>query len=209
MASNQRQLEQKEQQAIAYIRSNIDLTDKQMVAKVYRQLIHQNTFQTPAGLAFVKELEGILSEKPKDDAPGRTKDGERLYTKEEVLTELRKLKQIQERKVQMLAVSTTILGIMVVLMLAISLTSKLPTIVNYKQVVTDEYASWDVELRNREEALRERERALLEKETQYVDSMESQRTYYDTQNMDALDDTEATEDTGASEDAEANVNDEE
>jgi len=198
MASNQTAAEQKEQQAVNYIRAHADLTDSVVVEKLYEQLVSSNTFRTSVGLAFLEELEQLQS----GETAVQTSSMEvmeptiKTYTKTEVLAELRKVKAIQERKVQLLTVSTVILGIMVIVMLAISMTSKLPTIVNYKDMVTDEYASWEQELTNREQEVRRREQELLEKESQYVESMDQQRNAgvtYDTTNMDALED-ETTED---------------
>ncbi|MCR4998555.1 MAG: hypothetical protein K6A05_01800 [Lachnospiraceae bacterium] len=203
MASRDLALEQKELQAISYIRKNIDLSDRTVVEKVYRQLTEQNTLQTQVGKAFLDELNAILYPEAvpqmmqykvvqADGEVYRDPQGERLYTKQEVLTELRKLKNIEKGRVQLLTVSTVILGIMVVAMLAISLTSKLPTIVNYKSMVTDEYASWETQLRTREDAVRKREQELLEKETDYVERLNrlEQQTTYQSENMDALDEGE-------------------
>lgn len=191
MAGNQSAMEQKEQQAVNYIRAHADLGDVAVVTKLYEQLVSSNTFQTRIGRSFLAELEGIIGgeEHPMPESDARVMEPTiKMYTKTEVLAELKKVKAIQERKVQLLTVSTVILSVMVVIMLAISLTSKLPTIVNYKDMVTDEYAGWEQELRSREDEVRRREQELLEKESQFVESMEQQTpsVTYDTENMDAL-----------------------
>lgn len=200
MATNQKALEEREQQAVDYIKANANLSDLAVVEKIYQQLSKQGTFQTAIGLGFLQELETLLL--PEEELePEVSKPTVKMYTKEEVVAELKKAKTKQQKKVQILTVSTVILAIMVVVMLGISMTSKLPTVLNYKDMVTDEYASWETELRNREEEVRRREQELLEKESQYVESMDrqnqEQQTHYDTEDMDSLEEEDTGEDTEA------------
>lgn len=200
MATNQKALEEREQQAVDYIKANANLSDLAVVEKIYQQLSKQGTFQTAIGLGFLQELETLLLPEEEPE-PEVSKPTVKMYTKEEVVAELRKAKAKQQKKVQILTVSTVILAIMVVVMLGISMTSKLPTVLNYKDMVTDEYASWETELRNREEEVRRREQELLEKESQYVESMDrqnqEQQTHYDTEDMDSLEEEDTGEDTEA------------
>ncbi|MBQ4373052.1 MAG: hypothetical protein II785_03015 [Lachnospiraceae bacterium] len=200
MATNQKALEEREQQAVDYIKANANLSDLAVVEKIYQQLSKQGTFQTAIGLGFLQELETLLLPEEEPE-PEVSKPTVKMYTKEEVVAELKKAKAKQQKKVQILTVSTVILAIMVVVMLGISMTSKLPTVLNYKDMVTDEYASWETELRNREEEVRRREQELLEKESQYVESMDrqnqEQQTHYDTEDMDSLEEEDTGEDTEA------------
>ncbi|MBQ2467334.1 MAG: hypothetical protein II506_06135 [Lachnospiraceae bacterium] len=200
MATNQKALEEREQQAVDYIKANANLSDLAVVEKIYQQLSKQGTFQTAIGLGFLQELETLLLPEEEPE-PEVSKPTVKMYTKEEVVAELKKAKTKQQKKVQILTVSTVILAIMVVVMLGISMTSKLPTVLNYKDMVTDEYASWETELRNREEEVRRREQELLEKESQYVESMDrqnqEQQTHYDTEDMDFLEEEDTGEDTEA------------
>ena len=200
MATNQKALEEREQQAVDYIKANANLSDLAVVEKIYQQLSKQGTFQTVIGLGFLQELETLLLPEEEPE-PEVSKPTVKMYTKEEVVAELKKAKTKQQKKVQILTVSTVILAIMVVVMLGISMTSKLPTVLNYKDMVTDEYASWETELRNREEEVRRREQELLEKESQYVESMDrqnqEQQTHYDTEDMDSLEEEDTGEDTEA------------
>lgn len=200
MATNQKALEEREQQAVDYIKANANLSDLAVVEKIYQQLSKQGTFQTAIGLGFLQELETLLLPEEEPE-PEVSKPTVKMYTKEEVVAELKKAKTKQQKKVQILTVSTVILAIMVVVMLGISMTSKLPTVLNYKDMVTDEYASWETELRNREEEVRRREQELLEKESQYVESMDrqnqEQQTHYDTEDMDSLGEDDTGEDTEA------------
>ncbi len=60
---------------------------------------------------------------------------------------------------------SVILNILLVLAMAamfvISLNSDYPNIINYKRAVTDQYATWEQELTERESAIREKERELM------------------------------------------------
>ena len=211
MAAQDEALVRKEQQAVNYIRKNIDLDDIQVVEKVYNQLKRQATFQTPVGLNFLQELaEKIATVRAEEAQKTDPETGIKLnlYTKDQVLAELKKVRAIQQKKVQLLTTSTIILTVMVIVMFIITATSKLPTIINYKQMVTDEYANWDMELRNREDEVRRREQEVLEKEEQVIQQMnqlnQATNTYYNTEDMDALNNAE-----DVAQDTEETINDEE
>ena len=60
MATNQKALEEREQQAVDYIKANANLSDLAVVEKIYQQLSKQGTFQTAIGLGFLQELETLL-----------------------------------------------------------------------------------------------------------------------------------------------------
>lgn len=53
-----------------------------------------------------------------------------------------------------------LLAVLVAAMFMITLKSDNPNILNYKNAVINEYASWDQELREREKTVREKEKAL-------------------------------------------------
>lgn len=59
---------------------------------------------------------------------------------------------------------TIILIVTVCVMFFISLSSNLPTIVNYRTKITDEYSSWQDELDEKEKELDKREQELNKKE---------------------------------------------
>ena len=63
---------------------------------------------------------------------------------------------------------------MVVVMFALTLTSDSPNILNYKNELEDEYASWDEELTMREQAVKEREAAV--EQAQQAQEAEQQST---------------------------------
>lgn len=53
-----------------------------------------------------------------------------------------------------------LLGILVAAMFWITLNSNNPNILNYKRKITNEYASWEQDLTERENAIREKESSL-------------------------------------------------
>ena len=54
-----------------------------------------------------------------------------------------------------------LLVIAMIAMFIISLNSDSPNIINYKRAITDQYATWEQELTERESVIREKERELM------------------------------------------------
>ena len=66
----------------------------------------------------------------------------------------------------MLFRSSTILGLVIIigLLFAITGNSKNENILNYKKLITNQYATWDQELTEREAIIREKEKLLMVEE---------------------------------------------
>ena len=64
--------------------------------------------------------------------------------------------ELQQRckKLKCIAV---MLAVLVIVLFAISLTGKNPTIINYRSKIVNQYASWEQELKEREAVVREKE----------------------------------------------------
>lgn len=67
--------------------------------------------------------------------------------------------ELQQRckKLKCIAV---MLAVLVIVLFAISLTGKNPTIINYRSKIVNQYASWEQELKEREAVVREKEAQL-------------------------------------------------
>ena len=72
----------------------------------------------------------------------------------------RALSREYRNKMYKALVGVVICVIAMIAMLVITLTSNLPTIINYRTKIVDEYSTWEKELNEREEALREYEESL-------------------------------------------------
>lgn len=63
-----------EAESIQYVKGKLDMGNPRMVHEMYRKLIAEKVFETPVGLAYLKQLRDYLSNVPeiqrKDQAPG-------------------------------------------------------------------------------------------------------------------------------------------
>lgn len=164
----------KEQSAIEYLTKQLDMNEPSTVMKVYRQIISQKLFHTQVGYDFLKGLQNYLVTNPdidntqidtiEIDSPeemlkainlSRAKRGERAVSAvtDEMSRDLKKFKALKRRSGIFLT-TTIILIAMVAAMFVITLTAKVPTVLNYRENLNDYYSSWDQALTERENALR-------------------------------------------------------
>lgn len=147
----------KEQKAIEYLTSQMDMNLIENVQKIYNQIITQKLFHTPVGYDFLKDLQGRLLQDPTVDnsqvplinieAPKPPKAVPAAAPSKEpedegVIFRLRK-------RIKLLFIICIVLASMVVAMFIITLTSKVPTILNYQKVLNDRYSRLEQELYDR------------------------------------------------------------
>ena len=155
---------------IAYIESHINYDDPENVLTIYEKVIANRIFVTPIGYDFMKKIQKFLM-----DSPGIDKDRIRalplsnMYTLEQQMKEapMPKPKVIPKKKRDQLkdklfvsVVLNAVLIIALVVMFMIVKDSENPNILNYKTALEDRYASWEKELRSREQNVREKEQEL-------------------------------------------------
>lgn len=87
-----------------------------------------------------------------------------------------------QKKMYMAVVTAAVCFVMMIAMLVITLTSNLPTIINYREKITDQYASWEEDLNKREAELREKEKANGVLSPDKTDETDEEST--DTENVD-------------------------
>jgi len=135
---------------------------------VYDQLLDKKVFQTPVGWEYLKymqeELQGlgipeeeirpipmymtfVHEDEPENEQPVRQRI--RTSRRNELL-----------RKYHITLFLNILLGILVVAMFAITIKSDNPNILNYKSAIVNQYATWEQELTERENAVREKEQSL-------------------------------------------------
>ena len=135
---------------------------------VYDQLLDKKVFQTPVGWEYLKymqdELEGLgISEEEIRPIPMYM-----TFAHEEVTEEERPVRQRirpsrknkTENKYRISLLVNVFLAVLVIAMFVITLKSDNPNILNYKQAVLNQYATWDQELNEREKIVREKEKML-------------------------------------------------
>ena len=197
---------QKEYQAIEYITKQLDFNNLSAVKSVYDQLQKQNMFHTSIGLSFMKKMEAQIaklenavaendsqeevSEEVMDRAEDSTLDTnssvvENAKTKtakesrasgkakpKKIERELKKYKTLTS----IFRITTIALLLMVIGMFYVASTINSPNILNYKEQITNEYASWAQELSDKETSLNKRENELKEREQKLQQQEQTQPT---------------------------------
>lgn len=170
------QLAKAEQQRVEYLEERIDYTRPESILYVYEKMIKERVFKTPVGLEYLKKLQQFLLEQesiPRERVSEIplyiTFDGELRQETSPARRRVqpsRKKSREQEKaeRKQLLVNVSFILNILLVIalcaMFTISLKSDNPNILNYKKNLTNQYAAWEEQLTERENAVREKEKEL-------------------------------------------------
>ncbi len=180
----------KEKLAVAYLSKQVDLSDNKQALRLYQQAASQKLFSTVIGLTFLRDIEFRLKKDesiPKDQimavtVPLKERPPEKpsvsissLQSEEGTSKKERQKKAAYpfnekteagkyRRRFHGALAFVFILIATIGVMFFITLSSDLPTIVNYRTRLNNEYASWDEELKEREAALDLREKELMERE---------------------------------------------
>lgn len=135
---------------------------------VYDQILDKKVFQTPIGWEYLRymqeEMQGLgISEEEIRPIP--------MYLTFVHEEEQEAEKPVRQRirpsrrndimhKYRITLLLNVLLGILVVAMFAITINSDNPNILNYKNAIVNQYATWEQELTERENAVREKEQNL-------------------------------------------------
>lgn len=158
----------KEQETIAYIRANTNLSNMKVVAKLYVSLIEKETFDTIIGYTFLEELHqvlltsDILTEASLPPIPVRTKDS-RLVKEEAANEKIDRYKLLLEKtnyKKKISMIANFFLVIIIIVMLVLSVLTKNNVNNTTETEIINKYSSWKQELQQKEEELKEREKVL-------------------------------------------------
>lgn len=171
-------LAEAERKKIAYLESRMDYSKPEDILYIYDKTLQEHVFSTPVGIMYLKHMQEFLLNQSEIDpasvAAIPLENTYREYGKVQSAKERKQAKRDQEMgaKKAQLAVSI-ILNILLVLamiaMFIISLNSDYPNIINYKRAITDQYATWEQELTERESAVREKERELMTEREEAVE----------------------------------------
>lgn len=162
------ELARNEIKKIAYIESKMDMTNMTVIAGIYNKALENKTFQTPVGMEFMHGLYNSLVDagmtenlKPfplyttfKRLDPSEEKTIRRTYTRKEQDEASAKIKLRNSVLINL------ILVVVIIALIVISFNGSTMNAINYKAAVTNQYASWEEELTERENAVREKEREL-------------------------------------------------
>lgn len=138
----------------------------------YDKLLDEKVFKTPIGWEYLKQLrEEILKSgiSPDQVRPITLHTGFTYRVQEDAqkaaARQAEAIAQRKEKKDYRFRISLCVnflLAVLVAFMFLITLKSDNPNILNYKQVLTNQYASWEQNLTERENRIREKEQELLD-----------------------------------------------
>lgn len=159
-------LAMQEKEKIAYLERHMDYRTPCNVLAIYRKAIESRTFRTPVGLEYLKKLQSYLEKSiVRDDVPDIPIYDNYVLPKETQRMEARRrvrhdpTKEIRKKYKNSL-LCNVILVFVVIAMFVITIKGENANILNYKNAVTNEYAAWEQELSERENAVRAKEKEL-------------------------------------------------
>ena len=154
---------------IEYIESHTDMTNIAIVKSIYEKALAERFFQTPIGFEYLRDLQKILvsgglKEELLKPIPLYTTfkriDLKNSDSVKRRVTKAEKKEMSLRMKYRNAVLAAVILGVLCLAMLFITLHGTTPNALNYKNAITNQYAEWEQELKEREAAVREKERSL-------------------------------------------------
>ncbi len=156
-----------EEKKIASLEEHLDYHKPQNVLLVYNKAIDNRAFLTPVGMIYLHRMQMQLA---KCGVPPEKIQPIPLYgtfsNKTENSSSIRKSLTARGAHVEFKGrfITSVCVNVLLVAALAalvfLSFRSDVPTIVNYRTAIVNEYSQWEEELAEREKAVREAERAL-------------------------------------------------
>lgn len=160
-------LAQKEKAKIEYLEKHMDYSMPQNILLIYEKANKERIFRTPVGILYLQELRkfllqtGIVPEKISPVVLYGTYEARLRPRTEPAKNRVRESrKDKQKRCLTMSVVLNVFLVLAVISMFLITLNSKNPNILNYERAITNQYASWEQQISQREQIVREKEREL-------------------------------------------------
>lgn len=161
------ELAKNEIRKIEYIESHTDMRKFEIVRSIYDKALEERYFQTPIGLEYMRDLQRSLKGfgvKDEDIKPIPLytkfkrisfKDDDKVKNR---VTKAQKKEMSLRMKYRNAVLVAVVFGIICFGMLLITLNGTTPNALNYKQAVTNQYAEWEQNLKEREAVIREKER---------------------------------------------------
>ncbi len=170
---NQGETAYHEQERISRLESQLDYSNPKIVQALYNKIIDGKVFKSPEGTLYLIHLQEYLLEHKKElDKPVNMIPVNLSDDKTVLLDKIRRLEserskayktiQVNKRKTDNLVYKIIIaaMALIIISMLAVSLLSGGPTILNYRNEIQNEYSEWEQRLNEKERELNEREKQL-------------------------------------------------
>ena len=163
------ELANQELSTVKYIESKTTNRKSDTLLSVYQGAIDRKMFRTPVGYAYMHDLQKkmvSMGVKP-DSIPGiplyqvyNSKLDDELKPRRGIGVPKRKKKSAILRMNRNLIIANIILAVIIIALFVINIKGSTPTVLNYKNALENEYASWEQDLKQREDKIREKEREL-------------------------------------------------
>lgn len=167
-------LAKKEAVSIAYIKSRTDFKDREKLKKLYEGLIEKQSFVTPTGINFLREIQKELnafSDKTvspvfvtvptymKKGAFGRSESFQQMSEDQK-----QGKKDILQGKLRNLRIINAFLILIIIGMFVSVLLSNNSPFTDAEVKIQNKYSAWEKELSERENAILEKEQELLQQD---------------------------------------------
>ena len=160
-------------QRINFISSKMNKDNPEAILSVYNKMIESNTFFTPVGLEYLRQVQSYLYKRTEIDDE-RIQDIPVLVSYVDIQNRYNNKKDLErdmaprrrrrvktfKQEYKMSLIVNLVLIMMIIAMFIIVLKSDTPNMINYENAITNRYASWEQELTERESKVREKEAEL-------------------------------------------------
>ena len=161
-------LARQEEKKIAYLEQHMNYNEPNTVLKIYCKAIEERIFKTPIGFEYLRRVQDFLLScqgiTPDMVPPIKMYVNFKPRLRERSNPTRNRVKPPKEKaKISPMFFSVLLniaLVVLVFLMFFIAVESDNPNVINYENVISNKYASWEQELTEREKVIREKEREL-------------------------------------------------
>lgn len=147
-----------------YLERHLEYQSADMVWQLYRKALADRTFQTPVGLAFMGRLRDRLIEEGVEEFEIEPIPVYYDVTRNKMRDGFEPVEEKKEEppkkglsRFSISVILNVVLGLLVAGMFYLAFTGNNPNILNYKNTILNNYASWEQELMEREQAVKEKE----------------------------------------------------
>ena len=153
--------------AIQFIEKKISGQSVETVLAVYQVALEKKMFRTPVGYCYLRDLQkrmikgGVDKERiPPISLYQVYNDAYKVQERPRRITQTKKEINPDRRLMRNSIWANIIMFFIILALFIITLTGENANVLNYRNVITNEYSTWEEELTNREQAVREKEREL-------------------------------------------------
>ena len=153
--------------AIQFIEKKISGQSVETVLAVYQAALEKKMFRTPVGYCYLRDLQkrmikgGVDKERiPPISLYQVYNDAYKVQERPRRISQTKKEINPDRRLMRNSIWANIIMVFIILVLFIITLTGENANVLNYRNVITNEYSSWEEELKSREQAVREKEREL-------------------------------------------------